>query len=193
MYWQASTRARVIADVMARDRIFVPRTALHFVDTQNVSDDTTSNRLWKVQPITDTVRSGCLKIHRVQINYSIDEQMIPFTGRSSLSQYVPNKPRPRGLKNFVLASSKCLVLDFEVYQGKTTPLPETHLGLSPSVVLCLMETLPVNSSVFFDWYFTTVPLLNSLLDRGLEGTGTILRIRVKDVHLSVTGLQNEER
>jgi hypothetical protein len=36
---------------------FALQTALHSVDTQNVSDDTTRNRLWKVQPITDTVRS----------------------------------------------------------------------------------------------------------------------------------------
>jgi hypothetical protein len=88
------------------------------------------------------------------------------------------------LRNFVLASSKGLVLDSELYQGKTTPLPETHLGLDSPVFLRLVETLPANSSKFFDRYFTTVPLLNSFLDRGSEGTGTILRNRVKYVHLS---------
>jgi hypothetical protein len=86
----------------------------------------------------------------VQGNYSTDEHMTTFTGSCSLSLYVPNKPRLRSLKNLVLAYSKGLVPESEVYQGKTPPLPETHLGLGSSAVLCLAEVLPVCSNVFFD-------------------------------------------
>lgn len=88
------------------------------------------------------------------------------------------------LGQMVWKTSKGLVLYSEVYQGKTAPLPKTHLGLGPSVILRLVETLPVKSSIFFDQYFTTVSLLNSLLDWGLEWTGTMLHNRVTDVHPS---------
>lgn len=114
-----------------------------------------TNVLWKVQLMIDSVRNRCLAIPRTGCNYSIDEQMIPFLGRCPrpLKQYVKNKPRPVGLKNFVITTSFGLVLDFEIYQGnhivslfnklyyfslflgKTTPLVEENLGLGASVVL----------------------------------------------------------
>jgi hypothetical protein len=50
--------------------------------------------------------------------------MIPFYRKTSLRQYLPNKPNPVSLKNFVLANPKGLILDFEIYQSATT-LPES--------------------------------------------------------------------
>lgn len=185
MYWQRGFRLPVIADAMPRDRFFTLRMSLHVVNTIDVSEDTMKNRLWKVQPIIDVVRGMCLKLPRpTGGDYSIDEQMVPFTGRCSLVQYVPNKPRPRGLKNFVLATSQGLVLDFELYQGKSTPLPDTVLGCGPAVILRLSENLPQDSRLYFDRYFTTLPLLETLSNRGLEATGTLMRNRVRDIHLS---------
>lgn len=100
--------------------------------------------------------------------------MIPFTGRCPLRQFVRNKPRPVGLKVFVITSSSGLVLDFEIYQGHTTPLLNLELGLGPAVVMTLVKTIPQGSFVFFDRYFSTVPLLEKLLSLGIEGTGTIV-------------------
>ncbi|KAG5888302.1 hypothetical protein JTB14_022190 [Gonioctena quinquepunctata] len=71
----------------------------------------------------DLVQNRCKAIERKEKTaYSIDEQMIPFLGRCPVRQFAKNKPRPVGLKNFVVTSSDGLVLDFEIYQGDTTPL-----------------------------------------------------------------------
>lgn len=85
------------------------------------------------------------------------KQIIPFTGRCQLKQYVKNKPRPVGPKNFVLCTSSGLALDFEIYQGNSTQLINQELVLGPSVILKLAQTLPQESFVYFDRYFT--PLL----------------------------------
>lgn len=87
----------------------------------------------------DMVRNRCRELTRPEkSSFSIDEQMIPFLGRCPIRQYVQNKPRPVGLKNFVLTTSKGIVLDFEIYQGSTTPFENKDLGLGPSVVLHLV-------------------------------------------------------
>lgn len=81
-----------------------------------------------------------------------------------------------------LTTSAGLVMDFEVYEGKSTPLADTSLGLGPDVVLTLMETLPKNSSVYFKRYLTTTPLLDALIDKAIDGTGTIMTNRVKNIN-----------
>lgn len=86
-------------------------------------------------------------------------------------------------KKFCCDDIRGFILDFEIYQGKSTPLADTSLGLGPNAVLRLVRTLPENSSVFFDRYFTTVPLLDELLKRGIDGTGTVMANRVRNVRL----------
>ena len=83
--------------------------------------------------------------------------MIPFTGKVELKQYVPNKPNPDGIKNWVLASSTGLVLDFEISQGKDRLLRQLDLehrannpGMCECVVIHLCNDLQTNSDVYFD-------------------------------------------
>jgi uncharacterized membrane protein affecting hemolysin expression len=52
------------------------------------------------------------------------------------------------LKSFALATSNGLILDFEIYQEKTTILSDTGAALDLSSVLCLTETLPMNYHPF---------------------------------------------
>jgi hypothetical protein len=137
------------------------RTNLHVVDNLGVTEETKkSNRLWKIQPVIDSVRNRCRALERNEKCTSIDEQMIPFLGRCPVRQFIKNKPRPVGLKNFVVTTSDGLVLDFEIYQGTTTRLTNRELGLGPSVVLRLVETLPENNYLYFDRYFSTDNAMN---------------------------------
>jgi len=181
MFWQSGLAIHCISTAMTRDRFLALRTNFHVTDVQTRPENADENRLWKVQPFLDSVRARCLEIPREFDHYSIDEQMIPFTGRCDLKQYVASKPRPVGLKNFILATSGGIVLDFEVYQGKTTSLRFPELGLGPGVVLRLSVTLPENSCLYFDRYFTTVPLLRQLWREKIYATGTIMSNRLKHV------------
>lgn len=179
MYWSTKHPFKEIIESMSRNRFFQLRVNLHCVDNLSMThDQQKSNRLWKVQPIIDAVRNRCLELERGGGTYSIDEQIIPFLGSCPVRQVVKNKPRPVGLKNYVLTTSNGLMLDFEVQQGPTTPFPDTTLGHGPAVILRLVQTLPPGSSVYFDRYFTTIPLLDKLTQMQIDGTGTLQTNRI---------------
>lgn len=103
-----------------------------------------ADRLWKVRPLLNIIRNACLTLPRSP-NICVDEQIIPFTGKCPVKQFVPGKPNPTGLKNFILASLEGLVLDFEIFQGKGSLAQKKQHGIGAAVVLKLAETLPCRS------------------------------------------------
>lgn len=180
MYWSAGFGLEIIKKAMPRDRFIILRNSLHVVDINNPPPN--RNRLWKIQPVLDAVKNGCDKIERQPGNYSVDEQMIPFLGRCNLRQYVPNKPRPVGLKNFVLTTSDGIMLDFEVYQGKQSNFPAAKvMGLGPSVVMRLKESVPPLSVIYFDRFFTTIRLMEALASEQYFATGTLMGNRLQEI------------
>ena len=174
LYWSRRTRIPAIADAMTRGRFFLLRNHLKVVNNDAVPDETkNSDKLWKVRPFLEASRQPVLRLPSFQ-NVYIDEQIIPFTGRCPSRQFVPRKPNPTGLKNFVLATDSGLVLDFEVYQGSLTfrnfQLDGKPAGQGVGVVLRLTETLPTGSLLFCDRFFVTVPLILHLLEKEIYMT-----------------------
>lgn len=89
MYWRNDMRLALVADKISRDRFKILRMAFHVVD----SDDAPAgnqNSFWKLQPVLTQVKNACDKLERQPGFYSIDEQMIPFSGTC-----------PRGLRQVI--------------------------------------------------------------------------------------------
>lgn len=139
MYWRA-TKLGLVCEVMSRDRFLTLCNALHVVDSESPPEIEIGNPLWKAQPMIDKVKETCNKLERVPGFYSIDEQMIQFTGRCKLRQVVKNKPRPVGLKNFVLTTNEGLMLDFDIYKGARSTFGDSKLCLGPSVIMHLSKS-----------------------------------------------------
>lgn len=196
MFWQKGLAIPVLTDSMTRDRFFKIRSSLKAVVDIDISDEEKKvDRLWKVRPVINSVRSGCRKQTRSR-DISIDEQMIPFTGACSLRQYVPNKPNPIGLKNFVAATPDGLVIDFVVYQGLTTfkAVPaELKLGIGGTVIAHLANNLPRGTHIYCDRYFTSPNLVQFMLSKEMYVTGTVMANRVSAIAKQLTSDKDLQR
>lgn len=177
MYWMKKWRIPIIANTMPRDKYKLIAKSLKLTFDNEVSEeDRKADRLWKVRPLLERVRQGCLRQERSK-HISVDEMMIPFQGQTTLKQYVPNKPNPIGLKAFVLANPNGIVCDFEIYQGQNTFCEERAKGfnLAESAVLTMTRTLVPGHIIYHDRYFSTKKLCEELLVRGMRSTGTLDR------------------
>ncbi|XP_067930776.1 piggyBac transposable element-derived protein 3-like [Watersipora subatra] len=193
MYWSKKTRVPIIANSMSRTRFFKIRNNLKVVYNFSVNEhEKKADRLWKVRPFVEQIRTACTQVARGD-KVSIDEQMISFTGRCPARQYVPRKPSPTGLKNFVLAIPSGMVIDFEIYQGENTfkdyKLDDGSGGQGVGAVLRLTKDVVQGSRVFCDRLFTTIPLIDHLAKKDISLTGTI---SFKNVPVTFSADSHEE-
>ncbi|XP_039301414.1 piggyBac transposable element-derived protein 3-like, partial [Nilaparvata lugens] len=175
MYWMKKWRVPLVANAMPREKYFLIRRSLKLVYDDDVPEEKRkADRLWKVRPLINAIQNGCLKQNRMD-HICIDEMMIPFSGHTSLKQYVPNKPNPVGLKAFVLANPNGVVCDFEIFQGSNSFLEEKNYGFNSmeAAILCLTRSLVPGHTIYYDRLFSTVKLADELLARGFKSTGTL--------------------
>ncbi|KAL3193819.1 hypothetical protein MRX96_000111 [Rhipicephalus microplus] len=129
-FWKKGLAVSSVADTMPRDRFFLLRSNLCCQLDDDISDDDKkSERLWKVAPFVEMVRKGCLGLERPNC-FCVDEQVIPFSGRCPMKQYIPNKPNPVGLKNFVLAGKDGWLLSSERASLSAWIVPHINPGLA---------------------------------------------------------------
>ncbi len=90
-----------------RDRFLQIKKNLHVVDnsTQLNQNDPNYDRAFKVRPLLNVVKENFRKITKEE-NMCIDEQIIPFKGKSIMKQHVSNKPDRWGYKMFLLSSGE---------------------------------------------------------------------------------------
>ncbi|XP_049764452.1 piggyBac transposable element-derived protein 3-like [Schistocerca cancellata] len=172
----------LVSSNITRDRYYKLRNNLHFVN--NLEDHDVNDKLWKVRPLIDAFRNKCISLPRSQ-HLPVDEQMIPFTGKCKMRTYVPSKLNPLGLKNFILASSDGLVLDFPIYTGKGT-IPgsdQKEHGLGAGILKLLARTIPndYNHVIYSDRFFTSSKSIQLLPDQNIFQTGTVMANRIKEV------------
>lgn len=158
-----------IRNVMTRTRFQLILQNLHFND--NEKDDKT-DKTYKIKPIIDHLNNQFSKSLSNSPTQSVDEHMCKFKGRSSMKQYIKNKPIKWGFKYWYRCDSKTGYLyEFELYRGRKE---STEINLGASVVLKLCEELKnTYCFVFFDNFFNGPLLIKRLHENGIYGLGTV--------------------
>ncbi|XP_061379615.1 piggyBac transposable element-derived protein 1-like [Danaus plexippus] len=106
-----------------------------------------------------------------------------------IKQYMPNKPHKWGFKLYLICSLQGYAHRFEVYSGggsKNNILPgEPDLGESGNTVIRIARMVPrnVNHIIYFDNFYTSVPLVTYLAKEGIFSLGTVRVNRLRNCKL----------
>jgi hypothetical protein len=105
----------------------------------------------------------------------MDEAMVGFKGRSTLKQFIPNKPTKWGYKVWCL-SSRNYLLAFKVYEG--TGSDNMSVTATEAALQLVHPYHNHNRILYTDRLFTSPKLLTTLLENGTRGCGTVCNNRV---------------
>lgn len=174
-YWSTRYNIAAVSEIMSRKRWEDIKSCMHFHD--NTTDDAQdADKLRKITPVLTHLRDALRTIPKEE-SLCVDEQIVPFKGRSGLKMYNPNKPHKWGYKIWVLSGASGFSYDFEVYTGGGVQVNATEVdcGASSNVVvrLCRTVTSDVGHKMYFDNYFTSLKLLEQLELRKIQSVGTV--------------------
>ena len=202
MYWSYDPDVynKAISNAMRRDRFESIKKCLHFNATDKLDKD---DKYYKLRPLISHLQKKFME-HFIPSPYiSHDEAMVKYFGKHSCKQSIRNKPIRFGYKMWCQNTPTGYLLAFDPYQGKTYKGDENmekEFGKAASTVLYLIEEYSVDKKnlpyhFFFDNFFTSVPLLTELTNRGYNGTGTIRSNRLDKTCpvLSVEVMSKKER
>ena len=180
-YWSSDPALRdvYISSIMSRNRFswLLNHIQLNDNDKQPKKGDNNFDKLYKIRPLLVSLNDTFCNSYKPSCFQSVDESMIKFKGRSSLKQYMPQKPIKRGYKVWVRANENGYISQFEVYSGKVGTTTEKNLGAR--VVKTMTAILNgKNHRVFFDNYFSSLPLMRHLLQHQVYACGTVRQGRV---------------
>lgn len=176
-YWSTASDLHdyFIAPLMPMNRFGWLLGHLHLNDNslQPKKGDPYYDKLYKIRPLLTRLSqtfSECYKPHQ---KVTVDESMVKFKGRSSLKQYMRDKPIKRGYKIWMLCDSSSYNLKFQVYTGKSDVLG-VEKGLGARVVMDMVEDLAnKNHIVYMDNFFTSYNLFKILKDNLIYAVGTV--------------------
>nr|AGK25051.1 transposase [Chilo suppressalis] len=183
-YWNTKHAFTPISETMALNRFEKIRNILHFNDNEKhmPKDHPHHDRLHKLRPIIDHLNNKFGSIPYDQ-RLSIDEQMCATKLAHFMKQYLPNKPHKWGFKLFVMCSLQGFAYQFEIYSGKMIHdrlSTEPELGAVSDTVVRLTRRVPRNRNhiIYFDNFYTNIPLMHYFAQHGIYCLGTVQRNRL---------------
>ncbi|CAK1578837.1 unnamed protein product [Parnassius mnemosyne] len=183
-YWSNKFSFSPIKEAMPINKFEKMRKLLHFNNNDDhlPVDHVQHDRLHNLRPIITHLNEKFSSV-TIEQRLSIDEQMCATKVGHFLKQYLPNKPQKWGFKLFVLCNLSGFAYRFIIYSGKEANEGSSNsqnLGVVGQTVMNFLSVVPKqrNHIVYFDNYYTSLPLMCILAKQGIHSLGTIQRNRL---------------
>ena len=163
---------------------------IHFADNYSLN---TNDKFAKVRQLYDIANKNLKQFRFFHSHYSIDEQMVPHTGKNSSKETIRTKIICLGYKNFTLCSDDGYPYFIDPYCGAKYGCGKAPKNVTArSVIDCILEIDNWDDKdVYFDNWFTSLSLISILKEHGVRASGTVRADRLgKD--LKSTNAKNAE-
>uniref|UniRef100_A0A1B6C4A1 PiggyBac transposable element-derived protein domain-containing protein n=1 Tax=Clastoptera arizonana TaxID=38151 RepID=A0A1B6C4A1_9HEMI len=139
--------------------------------TQRIETD----KLAPIRELLTVFVRNCQNSYTLGKFVTVDEMLVPFKGRCSFVQYMPEKPTRYGLKIYALCDATTFyTYNLEIYCKKQTTGPYVVSNRPSDVVLRLTDAIKMsNRNVTTDKYFSSCSLADRLLSNGLTFLGAM--------------------
>jgi Transposase IS4/DDE_Tnp_1-like zinc-ribbon len=192
MYWEERWRQGYVSKAFSRDRFKELLRYFHIAEPTPAGVRHTV--IDKIRPLHDSCLSSFPDYFTPPRDFTVDETMVRFKGRSAWKTVIKGKPTPIGYKVYTLASHGYL-LNFDVYKGKGGYA--TRQGVIHHTVTQLVTRWSnANRILFLDNLYTSPALCRHLLRIGIRSCGTLrpnrtglpsdLRAAMKEVQVGQT-------
>ena len=171
-YWSTNPlfQQTVPCATMSRNRFQLLLSMLHFSDNETSES---GDRLAKIQPLIDMLQKNFQSLFRPEEDVVIDETLVPWRGRLTFRQYIPNKTHRYGVKLFKLCSMVGYTWALKVYSSKSQT-GEREIGLAKNVCIELMKDLiGQGRTLYVDNFYTSYELANYCLQKQTHLVGTL--------------------
>ena len=165
---------------MNRNRFHLLLKFFHFNDNKDPNyneNDEKHDRLHKVRPLIDLLRSRFRSLYTPGKHLSVDESLILYKGRLHFKQYIRTKIAKFGVKLYELTTCDGITLDFLVYCGKGMFADDdinSEMPSSERIPSVLMETFLGKGHVLFtDNYYTSPTIAKYLIASKIHLCGTV--------------------
>lgn len=198
-HWTSSIGTPMIQEIMPRQKFEKTRQFIHFNDNSYLPlrNAPNADRLYEIRPIVDKLNETFSGVP-IEECLCVDEQICSTKARNSLKRYNPQKPHKWGYKIYVLSGVSGFAYKIEPETGAENLVHnnEPNLGASSNVVKRMSRIIPryQNYRLYFDNYFTSLPLLEYLAKQGIFSLGTARRNRIPDCKMPTDKeVQKKER
>ncbi|XP_021000286.2 piggyBac transposable element-derived protein 3-like [Parasteatoda tepidariorum] len=159
LYWSNAEDCNLpfIQNVVSRQRFRAIKKYNHLCNNDQID---TADNLAKVKCFIEMFCKKLQQFRTFSEYLSVDEDMIPYTGRHSAKMYMRGEPIKFGYKLRALTSSQSYPYSLQVYVEKETTA-ECNRPLGTRVVLDLIERVENcrRHKVYVDNFFNSLPLL----------------------------------
>ena len=179
MYWEKriNVNKEVFTRTLSRHRFEEILRFFHLADNNNLHKD---NKFAKIRTLLSLLNAKFLSNFPKENFLSVEESMVPYYGRNGLKQHIHEKPIRFGYKVWSLCTRTGYLTQAIPYQVSSTGYSNPEFGMGESVVLNMIAKLPPNIEyrLFFDNFFTSLPLIEHLERINIGATGTIRLNRI---------------